>query len=69
MTLYVDGVETELYTVNTAFAGAKLAAGEHEIRLCLTPPGMKAGIVISGLAGLVWLALLAGRRYRKIRRQ
>ena len=69
MKLYVDGVETELYTVNTAFAGAKLAAGEHEIRLCLTPPGMKAGIVISGLAGLVWLALLAGRRYRKIRRQ
>ena len=68
MKLYVDGVATELYTVNTAFAGAKLPAGEHEIRLCLTPPGMKAGIAISGLAGLVWLAILAGRGYRKIRR-
>ena len=68
MKLYVDEVATELYTVNTAFAGAKLPAGEHEIRLCLTPPGMKAGIAISGLAGLVWLAILAGRGYRKIRR-
>ena len=63
MKLYVDGVETELYTVNTAFAGAKISAGEHEIRLCLMPPGMKAGIVISELAGLIWLVLLIFRRF------
>ena len=68
MTLYVDCEKTELFTVNTAFAGAKITAGEHEIRLCLTPLGMRAGILISGLACLVWLALLAGRGYRKIRK-
>lgn len=58
MTLFVDGEKTDLVTVNTAFAGARLTAGEHEIRLCFDPPGMKAGIWISKLAGIVWLSLL-----------
>lgn len=58
MTLFVDGEKTDLVTVNTAFAGARLTAGEHEIRLCFDPPGMKAGIWISMLAGIVWLSLL-----------
>ena len=64
MTLYVDGEKTELFTVNTAFAGAKITAGEHEIRLCLTPPGMRAGILISELAGLIWSVLLIFRHFR-----
>ena len=64
MTLYVDGEKTELSTVNTAFAGAKISAGEHEIRLCLDPPGMKAGIAISMLAGVVWVGII-GLRGRK----
>ena len=68
MTLYVDGVETELLTVNTAFAGAKLTAGEHEIRLCFTPPGLHAGIAISFLAAASWLALLIRFRAGKGRR-
>ena len=58
MTLFVDGENTDLVTVNTAFAGARLTAGEHEIRLCFDPPGMKAGILSSMLAGIVWLSLL-----------
>ena len=40
MKLYIDGKETELLTVNTAFVGAKLSAGAHQITLCLIPPGL-----------------------------
>ncbi len=52
MTLFVDGEKTDLVTVNTAFAGARLTAGEHEIRLCFDPPGMKAGF-----GSVCWLEL------------
>ena len=59
MKLYIDGKKTELLTVNTAFAGARLPAGEHQIRLCLTPPGLYAGCAISLLS---FIALLAIRK-------
>lgn len=57
MKLYIDGKKTELLTVNTAFAGARLPAGEHQIRLCLTPPGLYAGCAISLLSVIALLAI------------
>lgn len=57
MKLYIDGKKTELLTVNTAFAGARLPAGEHQIRLCLTPPGLYAGCAISLLSLIALLAI------------
>ena len=57
MKLYIDGKETELLTVNTAFAGARLSAGAHQIRLCLTPPGLYAGCAISVLSVIGLLAI------------
>ena len=56
MKLYIDGKETELLTVNTAFVGAKLSAGAHEITLCLTPPGLYIGCAISVLSAIGLLA-------------
>ena len=57
MKLYIDGKKAELLTVNTAFAGARLPAGEHQIRLCLTPPGLYAGCAISLLSLIALLAI------------
>ncbi len=57
MKLYIDGKETELLTVNTAFVGAKLSAGAHQITLCLIPPGLYAGCAISVLSVLGLLAI------------
>ena len=57
MKLYIDGKKTELLTVNTAFAGARLPAGEHQIRLCLTPPGLYAGCAISLFSVIALLAI------------
>lgn len=56
MKLYIDGKETELLTVNTAFVGAKLSAGAHEITLCLTPPGLYIGCAISVFSAIGLLA-------------
>lgn len=60
----IDGQKSELTTVNTAFAGLKLSAGQHEIRLCFDPPGKAIGILISGLACLAWLALVCLQKYQ-----
>ncbi len=48
--LYVDGKETKIETVNTAFAGAKLSSGSHTIDLRFDPPGQKYGMMASLLS-------------------
>ena len=57
MELYVDGEQTEIKIVNTAFVGAYLEEGEHDIVLKFTPPGKKIGLWMSAVA-LVLLAVL-----------
>lgn len=47
MKLWVDGKEASLEQVNVAFAGAKLQAGNHQIRMTFVPPGYYAGLVVS----------------------
>ena len=67
MSLLIDGEPAELITVNEAFAGARLPAGEHEIRLCLEVPGKKAGIFFSvlGFAFTAWTASRFSLRQKK----
>ncbi len=58
MSLLIDGEPAELITVNEAFAGARLPAGEHEVRLRLEVPDKKAGLcvsVLSFLSLLIWI--------------
>ena len=60
--LIVDGKDTPLATVNTAFAGAHLEAGDHHLRLVFTPPGKKLGCLLSLLSAMYYAALILRRR-------
>lgn len=61
---FVDGQEVAIETVNCAFVGFPLSAGEHEIVIVFTPPGRTAGMVVSiaGLAALLFLIFWEQRR-------
>ena len=64
--LYVDGKETKLETVNTAFAGAKISAGSHTIDLKFEAPGQKYGKMASLLSVVLFIVWTAGTIvYRK----
>lgn len=52
LSLTIDGKKIPLERVNTAFAGAKLTAGKHTLRLSFTPPGQNIGYGISLLSFL-----------------
>lgn len=45
--ILVDGMPSEIITVNEAFAGTALAEGAHRIDICFSPPGKSAGIFVS----------------------
>lgn len=55
--LYIDGVEEKLQAVNGMYMGAVVRQGAHEVYLVYTPPWLKIGIVISGIALLVVVLL------------
>lgn len=55
--IYVDGVRTEPEQINTAFLGAKLAKGSHQVSIWYRPPGFAAGKAMSA-AGLLGLAAM-----------
>ena len=61
---FVDGQEVAIETVNCAFVGFPLSAGEHEIVIVFTPPGRAAGMIVSiaGLAALLFLIFWEQRR-------
>ncbi len=58
--LYVDGKETKLETVNTAFAGAKISAGSHTIDLKFEAPRQKYGKMASLLSAVLFVIWAAG---------
>lgn len=59
--ILVDGQEIKGRKVMEAFLGFDLAAGNHQIALTYTPPGLKAGIAISAISILcIGLAFLGG---------
>lgn len=55
-TLTVDGKETKVLKVNTAFVGARILAGEHQITIKYSAPGKKLGMLLS-MAGIVLLGM------------
>ncbi len=56
--LTVDGEDTPIERVNTAFAGARLSAGSHVVRLSFTLPGQRAGYLVSLLSLICFCILL-----------
>lgn len=53
--IYIDGKETEIQKVNTAFLGCKIESGNHEVKIIYHAPGTTTGKILSliGIAGFV----------------
>lgn len=58
--MYIDGKETKIQKVNTAFLGCEIGSGKHEVRIVYHAPGATAGKVFSmiGIVGFVLLLVL-----------
>ena len=59
MELCIDGVSVPIETVNGAFVGAPLQAGEHTIRLTFQPPGEAEGQWLGLACWCAWAAVCA----------
>ena len=64
--IYIDGKETDIQKVNTAFLGCKIESGNHEVKIIYHAPGTTTGKVLSliGIAGFV-LVLVREKRKQK----
>ena len=64
--IYIDGKETEIQKVNTAFLGCKIESGNHEVKIIYHAPGTTTGKVLSliGIAG--FLLVLVREKTKKI---
>jgi len=63
---YVDGEEVTLYQANTAFMGVELPAGEHVVSLRYWIPGLTAGLIMSGIGGVCFIAIIVFFRRRQL---
>ena len=63
-TVRIDGTPTAAQRVNTAFLGASISAGTHQVEICYHAPGAKAGKLSSCLGLFLWLLLLLSDRRR-----
>ncbi|MBQ3602747.1 MAG: YfhO family protein [Clostridia bacterium] len=52
---YINGEETDIYTINGGLMGIIVPAGESEIEFEFTTPGLKAGIILSIIVLLILL--------------
>ena len=64
-TLKVDGVKTDIITVNQMYQGVFLQAGDHEIELTYHTPGLTAGICIAVPALILWVLLAVYEKKRR----
>lgn len=65
--VWIDGKPAAAQRVNTAFLGAPVYTGTHQIEIYYHAPGAKAGKLISCIGILLWGAMLAtGRRDLRI---
>src|SRR6185295_9335335 len=55
----IDAVEVPIYRTDVTLQGVVVPAGTHRVDFTLEPPALEAGILVSGLAGLICVALLA----------
>ena len=65
--ILVDGEEVPVEKVNTAFAGAKISSGTHQVELKFSPPGQKAGqaMTAAGIGLLILCPVWDGWRRKK----
>lgn len=54
---YVDGKETEIIKTNYMYSGIFLEAGEHEIELIYHTPGLRIGLIVSLICGIILIGL------------
>jgi uncharacterized membrane protein YfhO len=68
---FVDGHAVTVLRANALVVGVPVPHGRHRVRLTYRPPGLTAGLVLSGgsLAGLVLASafLVATRRRRQVK--
>ncbi len=63
--IYIDGKETEIQKVNTAFLGCKIESGNHEVKIIYHAPGTTGKVLsLIGIAGFV-LVLVREKRKQK----
>ena len=55
----IDASEVPIYRTDVTLQGVVVPAGTHRVDFTMEPPALEAGILVSGLAGLVCVALLA----------
>ncbi len=54
---FVDGTETEIYRANYAFRSVYLGPGQHRVVMTYVPGTLRAGLILSLLAGIAIAAL------------
>ncbi len=64
-TAYVDGEEVEILQANTMYMALYLEAGDHEIVLTYSTPGLKVGLIISGLSFAILMIFACFRRSKR----
>lgn len=64
-TAYIDGQKTDIIPYEDALISLDAGPGCHDVLLTFTPPGLKAGAVLSviGIAGLIVISLMDKKRY------
>ena len=64
--IYIDGKETEIQKVNTAFLGCKIESGNHELKIIYHAPGTTGKVLsLIGIAGFVLVLVQEKRKQKK----
>lgn len=58
----IDGKETDIQKVNTAFLGCQIQKGTHKVQIIYHAPGARAGKIVSVIGILGLLLMLEGER-------
>lgn len=61
----MDNKPEKLYQANTMFMALKLKPGQHKIKLEYRTPGLKEGVMLSGLGIISLMGLMYWRRTRR----
>lgn len=64
-TILADGKNIPARKVNTAFLGAPVSEGEHQIEIVFHAPGLKTGKVLSAAGGILWAGMLLMQGLRR----
>lgn len=64
-TIKSDGNSIPVQKVNTAFLGAAVSEGEHQIEIEYHAPGVKMGKLVSVIGAVLWAGMLLGQCNKK----